>query len=385
MIWILCVQTPKQTAAWILLCYLTLLEFTRGNQFDPHLFPKRGPFFEGWYLRLFDFNNSDSLGFLFGHVLPKVRSSSTDPLVLSSVLYRTNCKENRCVLMSKDAKFRSNQFTVTKHGKPISEDPDDTSPSAFEWYMTSDDSSGSFICQKSSISVDIKFGNVTFRAEIGAEVPWGPHGEGPEGWIDKVPFLPLHWFVYSLRSPIIYYELNDTDNKVYKKGVQGTVHLEKNWGDSFPTAWIWSQGILAHSNISFALSGGPVDVLGLSVTAFLVGYRNPNKNISLNFRPTDSVTKATHNGCQGYVNITVRGLFHELRIVLLADMSTFSDCLLGPESTGFRKACVESYDAMAEVVVFKRELQNPRIIDKQIIPFAALEFGGTFICDQKCS
>ena len=41
-----------------------------GNQYDPHVFPDRGPFFEGWYARMTDVDNQRSFGVLFGEVLP---------------------------------------------------------------------------------------------------------------------------------------------------------------------------------------------------------------------------------------------------------------------------------------------------------------------------
>ena len=29
------------------------------------------------------------------------------------------------------------------------------------------------------------------------------------------------------------------------RGNNGMVHMEKNWGDSFPESWIWAQGAVA--------------------------------------------------------------------------------------------------------------------------------------------
>ena len=41
------------------------------NHFDPHPFPGRGPFFEGWYLRFSDPTENVSLGLIIGTVLPE--------------------------------------------------------------------------------------------------------------------------------------------------------------------------------------------------------------------------------------------------------------------------------------------------------------------------
>ena len=39
------------------------------------------------------------------------------------------------------------------------------------------------------------------------------------------------------------------------KGSGGMVHMEKNWGESFPESWIWTQGVAAHPEKVQGLSG----------------------------------------------------------------------------------------------------------------------------------
>ena len=47
------------------------------SQYDPHLYPARGPFFEGWYARMTDLDHTMSFGVLFGEVLPKTNNVRT--------------------------------------------------------------------------------------------------------------------------------------------------------------------------------------------------------------------------------------------------------------------------------------------------------------------
>lgn len=78
---------------------------------------------------------------------------------------------------------------------------------------------------------EFKFENdeVSIFGKLGQAVPWGPNGEGPGGWTDKLP-LPLKWFVYSLDTPILHLEFQDKKTGYYHKINKGSAHQEKNWG-----------------------------------------------------------------------------------------------------------------------------------------------------------
>ncbi len=67
-------------AGWLFLCLIlaTLDTIAFANNYDPHVYPKKGPFFEGWYARITDGEQSRSLGVLFGRVLPSANSLETD-------------------------------------------------------------------------------------------------------------------------------------------------------------------------------------------------------------------------------------------------------------------------------------------------------------------
>ncbi len=52
-----------------------------GNLYDPHVTPKEGPYFEGWYWRLVDHSKEHSFGLLYGYVVPE------DPEEASNLAY----------------------------------------------------------------------------------------------------------------------------------------------------------------------------------------------------------------------------------------------------------------------------------------------------------
>lgn len=370
-----------------LILFGVILETTFGSLYDPHLFPSLGPFFEGWYLRITDFDKKQSLGLLFGSVLPEKGNSSVDPLVVASVLLR-NCsdtEQDECQLFAVNGKFREQELKVTVKGHAVLEDPDVKTPPNFKWQVSHNDTGGYFEQVNGSTNFNFRLGDMTLRGEASDPHYWREDGTGPEGWLVYLP-LPLHWFVFSLRSKVVHYELQNITSGVVVRGRRGTVHLEKNWGKSFPRRWIWSQGVSSTDNSSFALSGGTVDFYGLSVNAYLVGYRNPSAGISLDFQPVNSFVSAEIRGCDGKVGMSINSLMYRVEIKLSAPLKTLSGCLLAPEVSGFRGACVESYDATAEISVFKRKLIffPAELIQKQVFHGAALEFGGTYVCNNTC-
>ncbi|XP_048734495.2 uncharacterized protein LOC125650334 isoform X2 [Ostrea edulis] len=356
---------------WLSVVYIGTLVL--GNKYDPHLFPSRGPFFEGWYIRLVDSYNGNSLGLLFGQVLPSQSNSFQKyPPALCSILVRA-CSVTGCKLVSYDAAFNSSDVIVRVRGEPVHQNPDDISPANFTWSAENAENTVFFQTDAVQSSFQVKLGNVSLYGKLSSPLPWGPNGEGPGGWVDKLP-LPLHWFVYSLRSAVVSYEFKNGKEIVYR-GRQGTAHMEKNWGKSFPKAWIWSQGI-SPNNASYAISGGPVQIGPLAVTAYLFGYRNPLKDISIDFHPYDSRVSALEDGCRGFVNVTAKGLIHSVNLYVTADLTSFSQCLYGPERQGFRPVCKESYEASAAISVYRFD----DLIDKQFLTNVALEFGGDHVC-----
>ena len=368
--------------------FCACFSYTDGSLFDPHIIPKVGPFFEGWYNRITDLTSGDSFGVLFGHVVPKNGTNSSDPLALGSILYRS-CVNSTCVLTSCDSAFDITSVSVSVNGHPIEVNPDMESPSNFLWTANSSTSSLVFAQIGNATLIHFKCNEVSFDANFGSPRPWGSDGEGPAAWLDYLPFLPLHWFVFSLRSPVYQYRFEDTNKGIVNIGRHAVAHMEKNWGNSFPAAWVWSEGVSSNvDGVSYALSGGLVGLGPVTLTSFLIGYRNPEKNIALNFRPGNSMVKFEYNGCLGELNMTANTALYQLHLQIYANPATFSNCLLGPMSTGFRPVCTESYDALARITVYKRKWWfwwSKRVVDTQEICMSALEFGGQYTCNHSCS
>lgn len=362
----------------LLLGSLVQVPFSGANQYDPHLFPTQGPFVEGWYSRIIDFESNHSFGILFGQVMARKegRHFSHYPLNMVSLIHSEG---DGTSMQSFKVYPSANDIEVTVQGKPVTKNPDFKSPANFEWRAKP---YGYFRVNEHETRFNFTdIDGVSFIGVFGPPKPWGPNGEGPEGWIDKVPFLPLHWFVYSLGSELINYNwVNEVTGEMLR-GRQGLVHQEKNWGKGFPPAWIWGEGVDRPSGSSFAFSLGVLDFATFNVPAHLIGYRS--SAVTLNFRPTNSELTKHIDGCSGIVNGTVKSLAHQLEFEIQVPPSTLQTCLLGPTEDGFAPVCVESYIAVGNFHVYKLTLSGYELIENRAFQSAALEFGGLYLCLQK--
>lgn len=104
----------------------------KANQYDPHLFPSEGPFIEGWYSRIIDFESNHSFGILFGQVLLQSHGPHFNyyPQNMLSFIHSKGDGSS----MESFAVYPSNDdIEVTVRGKPVTSNPDFKSPANFEW------------------------------------------------------------------------------------------------------------------------------------------------------------------------------------------------------------------------------------------------------------
>ena len=362
------------------LCQLEVLvvfvPFVSCSLYDPHVFPARGPFVEHWYIRLSDHSTGESYAVLFGTVLARHPYGSVNPAYFGILRSQGDGK-----LVSKDVFPALASVMVTRDGAPIARNPDANTAPNFEWRA---EPYGFVRVNATGAVIDVTIDDVHLHAIIGLDDPWNGNTHlGPENWLVKLP-LPLHWFVYSLASPALYRFTNATSNQTTDG--RATAHMEKNWGGGFPHAWFWAQGRDERRDVTLVLSGGWLRVgFGLvPVRGHLVGYRNHARRISLDFRPDNSLMRLRAGGCRGSLRASFTSPTHKLTVTVSASPATFSKCLYGPTSTGFRHDSVQSFAATAEVTLYRRKylvVGDLIMIDRQTIRNAALEFGGEYMCE----
>jgi len=343
------------------------------NQYDPHLYPNVGPYFEGWYIRMMDHDTGESYAALFGQVLPEDASKAVNNTLVT--ILRTDGPDGQ--LQSFDAFPEDSSVKVTVKGdQPVTADPEIFSPPHFEWRA---DPFGFTQVLPDHALINFTIGDVSLTATIGPKHDWMYNGDfGPEGWVTFLP-LPLAWFVYSTASEASYHFV-DRKNGIDIRG-KATAHMEKNWGRAFPQSWFWTEGHRT-DGVTFAMSGGPLELTEYApaIMGHLIGYENKDKDIALNFRPDNSMMTMDMNECNGAMSLTVTSPFYKLMFSISAPDKTFSPLLYGPSVKGFRMMCEESFQATASIRVYKLTLKGYHLIDEQMLEHCALEFGGQYMC-----
>jgi hypothetical protein len=88
----------------------------------------------------------------------------------------------------------------------------------------------------------------------------------------------------------------------------GHAHVEKNWGGSFPSKWLWAQGI--SESFDFAFAGGDLGINDRLPNAYLLRWRG--RNTQFEYGPLDNLVsplRVDGNYCPrlGGSVVTVRG------------------------------------------------------------------------------
>ena len=135
---------------------------------------------------------------------------------------------------------------------------------------------GNNFLSKDSLILDISKDGIyakgkVYMRNIVALIP--NESNGPKkimGWYDKVPFMQCYHGVVSLNHDL------EGEIKVNKNTYtfhKGKGYIEKDWGKSMPSSWIWIQSNnFKNSNSSFMLSIAKIPWMGFSFTGFLGFY-----------------------------------------------------------------------------------------------------------------
>jgi len=262
---------------------------------------------------------------------------------------------------------------------------------------------GGLVVDGDTARLSVRLEGVQLTANMSAaRLPWSeedPDRSGPEGWLAPTGLLPCHYYVYSFASPTAYsLQLPPSPSRTRAARATlaaplATAHIERNYGESFPTGWVWSQASATHGLAHLLLTGGRFVIGGVAVPTYIVALRAPSAGLQWSFRTTDLDQIVGHRQpCAGKleVNATSRGGSRRLGISLSAPPRSFGRRIPVPTTAGFsdRPGCRESYTATAEIRAFARPDRwhawgQPRM--QFLMPLAVLEFGGTFQCATSAS
>lgn len=353
---------------------------------DPHKLPKVGPWFEGWYVRITPVSGTDrSLGAIVGSFLPQGEERvSSEQKGLGGYAAILDGGQLSTSLRAHES-FPFNTRMYLNKSEIVNRDPLPSGPAAFRW--TSDG-----IGELSESSVALKVANgAELKARWGEPLPWNRSGLGPEGIVSLFRSFPLHWFVHSLGSKVDFEALlpeKDSPEKLQKVKGTGYVHVEKNWGISFPQSYVWMQAHLPEQNKMIALAGGrPLNVAGLQPEAWLVGYRSELYKQDFAAQNLGTVFESRVDGCGGRFELKASFYNRRLIVTAQAQRKTFGGLAI-PKDKGFiRDGSEQSFQTqivaqLFEVAPFRSGNQSERLLEQTIFTAGALEFGGNYKCDR---
>ena len=360
------------------------------------------PWFEGWFFRFTDHEAAVSVAVIFGSLRKRRRRrSSKTPLTQKQtppfdehLLVLAYAAGNGTGASSQDhSVIIDDAESVRLTGGSATHD---ASPQVTWW----SDVYGGMRVDGDSAIVDVRLPTgLRLAANVsGSRVLWDPlrpNQDGPEGWLSRTQLLPCHYFVHTFGSRATY-ELRHSGNRALHLAGTSFAHIERNWGDAFPSGWVWAQASARAGSAFLVLTGGRFVIGPLTVDSYVIGLRIPRRTaihagwegssaLSWDFRTTDlDRVSDVRRPCDGLLalNATSRDRRRRLELLLTAAPASFGARIPVPTLTdGFsaNPGCRESYKAHLTIRLYGTEVEGsgPVVIDAQM---AVLEFGGEYQC-----
>jgi hypothetical protein len=205
---------------------------------------KKPPFFEGWYYRMIDQYQQESIVIIPGIFL------HPDPAKSTSFIQVIDGKK----LESHYLEFPTDLFLSSNKKYELS--------------------IGGNIFSSDRITLDIHHENLSLQGHLKFEFlkPWPVTVSSPGimGWYAWVPFMECFHGVLSLDHSIEgIIEINGKEIDFS----QGKGYIEKDWGQAFPRAWIWQQtNHFGEEGICLTASIAIIPWIGKAFPGFIIGF-----------------------------------------------------------------------------------------------------------------
>ncbi|MGC9384268.1 MAG: tocopherol cyclase family protein [Kosmotogaceae bacterium] len=213
-----------------------------------HGFKKQSNFFEGWYYKLATKDKRRTIALIPGVSIGDSMNSSHSFIQFID----SNNKTEYVRFSIDDFKADKDKFKVTIDGNLFDGD---------------------------HVNIHIDNPSLSLKGEVNFENkhPWpvSVFSPGAMGWYSYIPFMECYHGVISMDHDLegqieLNSELIDFDG--------GKGYIEKDWGKSFPSAWIWLQS--NHFELdksSIMVSVATIPWMGRNFTGFIVGLLNAGK------------------------------------------------------------------------------------------------------------
>jgi tocopherol cyclase len=294
--------------------------------YQPEVFQgnlKMKNYFEGWYFKNVSFDLSDTYSFI-----PGISLTDNDSHAFIQIL-------NGITGESHYIRYHINEFTWDRK----------------KFYLKV----GNSEFTENSINLKIEDERVKVTGRIDnsniVKYPISLSSPGIMGWYSFVPFMECKHGIVSVNHDITG-KLSINDNLIdFDKG-KG--YIEKDWGTSFPEAWLWIQANnFSDPNSSFCFSIAKIPWRGKFFIGF-IAYLYFNKKFFLFTTYNNSLlTEINHTGES--ISLTLKNRDSILQINVLKN--TFGD-LKAPASGNMSRKIKESTDSIVSIKLFDKYM-NP--------------------------
>lgn len=330
----------------------------------------KGPFFQGWLIRITDNANNCSCILIIGSF-----SGGGSLEYDEHYLFCGFCSTTQVF----HADVFPDQNDVHVYGSPP------LSPLNISWVSGQ---YGKFKFDTERCIANFAFKNIKLKVDISGRRPWSlkSNREGPEGWLGYTSLLPCHYYVYSVGSKCTY-DISIAETNRYSG--KGYAHIEGNHGTFFPSGWVWSQAIAKDNVASFSLVGGRFQIGPIAPMNWIFFVRIHNSTYIYRTTELDRV-KYNINPHNATVEFTATSALggHRVSVLITSTdkLDAFSPPIFTPSPSGFSNSpgCREIYTADTQVVLSEidRETGEYKAVHRLQFPLTALEFGGTILFGQ---
>jgi tocopherol cyclase len=210
---------------------------------------------------------------------------------------------------------------------------------------------GSSSFSEAGVTVDIAHEDLRLTAEVTftglSPFPVTVRAPGIMGWYAYVPFMECFHGVVST-AHLLTGSLSINGRKMNVDG--GTGYIEKDWGRSFPEAWVWMQAnCFPESGTSCMLSAARIPFLGRVFTGFLGFVKNGDNLIRFGTYTGAAIESLESSGEQARVVIRQK----ERSIEFIGELGPASH-LAAPRQGRMERTILESIEGVITLVVRNR-------------------------------
>jgi tocopherol cyclase len=220
---------------------LNLMKVWKPEVYQGKQHPKK--YFEGWYFKIVS-KDENSMYALIPGVSYGIDGSIPHSFI--QLIDGTNCKSLYQTYDIEDFHYSTDDFRI--------------------WI-------GPNYFSSREVNIDLAADNLSLKGKLKFEnaAPWpvSPFSPGIMGWYAFVPFMECYHGVISMKHDISG-SLSINNSSVDFTGGRG--YMEKDWGRSFPSSWIWMQSnYFEDPNVSFTASIARIPWFGKFFTGLIAG------------------------------------------------------------------------------------------------------------------